>query len=109
MRHGWKCAGMSKSSKKRAKAKEKQRVPGLGDNSRSASAVSLGGSEHPSLAQSTSAPDLQVSSDFFVVNTQTLCPCMEAECGLSERYLSGDSMIGLCCCLFIIILSQGVT
>ncbi|CAL8461904.1 g1435 [Coccomyxa elongata] len=49
--------GSSKSAKKRAKAKEK-----LQDGNRSSSAVDLLGSEHPSLSQSTSAPDLQAEA-----------------------------------------------
>ena len=54
------CAGASKSAKKRAKAKEKQQATGLQDGNRSVSAAHLRGDAHPSLSQSTSAPDLQV-------------------------------------------------
>ena len=53
-------AGASKSSKKRAKAKEKAQASGLQDGNRSASAASLRGDAPPSMSQSTSAPDLQV-------------------------------------------------
>ncbi|EIE25131.1 hypothetical protein COCSUDRAFT_46598 [Coccomyxa subellipsoidea C-169] len=51
--------GASKSSKKRAKAKEKAQASGLQDGNRSASAASLRGDAPPSMSQSTSAPDLQ--------------------------------------------------